>query len=282
MAGQAFHTQVVRRARGISAALGVPPYVKPGHYYSPTTSLADRSTAVGWRDLPPVGVDLREPDQLRLASELAPLLLELPSDRWHDRNGMYGRADAAVLHAMLRQHQPARLVEVGSGFSTAVALDVADRYLPELQITCVEPYPERLRSRLRPGDRVELVQRRVQEVDPATFAGLGSGDILLIDSTHVVKAGSDVVWLLLHVLPTLRPGVIVHIHDIHWPFEYPERWLREGRDWTEVYLLRAFLTDNAAWRVLLFTSWLWSRHPEAIPAELRGLPTGAFWMRRAE
>jgi predicted O-methyltransferase YrrM len=282
MAVEGFQTGVIRRARGISAALSIPPYVKPGHYYSPATAPADRATAVRWRDLAPVGVDLREAEQLRLAGELAPLLLDLPADRWQDRNGMYGRADAAVLHAMLRHHRPARLIEVGSGYSTAVALDVAERFLPQLRITCVEPHPARLQSRLRPGDEVELIQRPVQDVDRATFAALRSGDILLIDSTHVVKAGSDVVWLFLHVLPTLRPGVIVHIHDIHWPFEYPERWLREGRDWTEVYLLRAFLTDNAAWRVLLFTSWLWSRRPEAVPAELRGLPAGAFWMRRAD
>ncbi|MBF9128296.1 class I SAM-dependent methyltransferase [Plantactinospora sp. S1510] len=282
MAVEGFQTGVIRRARGISAALSVPPYVKPGHYYSPATAPADRATAIRWRDLAPVGVDLREAEQLRLADELAPLLLDLPTDRWQDRNGMYGRADAAVLHAMLRHHRPARLIEVGSGYSTAVALDVAERFLPELRITCVEPHPARLQSRLRPGDEVELIQRPVQDVDRATFATLRSGDILLIDSTHVVKAGSDVVWLFLHVLPTLRPGVIVHIHDIHWPFEYPERWLREGRDWTEVYLLRAFLTDNTAWRVLLFTSWLWACRPQAVPAELRGLPTGAFWMRRTE
>lgn len=276
-----FQRQVIRRARAVSAALSVPPYVKPGHYYSPTTSPGDRATAVAWRQRPPVGVDLREADQLRLAAELAPHLLELPTDRWHDHNGMYGRADAAVLHAMLRRYRPARLVEIGSGYSTAVALDVAERFLPDLRVTCVEPHPERLRARLRPNDRVELVRRRVQEADPAIFATLHDGDVLLIDSTHVVKPGSDVVWLLLHVLPTLRPGVIVHVHDIHWPFEYPEKWLREGRDWSEVYLLRAFLTDNAAWRVLLFTSWLWTQHPEAVPAELRGLPTGAFWMRRS-
>ena len=92
--------------------------------------------------------------------------------------------------------------------------------------------------------------------------------------------GSDVHYEILEVLPRLQRGVLVHFHDIHWPFEYPEKWLREGRDWTEVYLLRAFLTGNTAWQVLLFTSWLWSQRPDAVPAELRGLPTGAFWMRR--
>ena len=174
--------------------------------------------------------------------DLAPLMAELPVDRWQPANGMYGQADAAVLHAMLRRQRPRHLLEVGSGYSTAVALDVVARHLPDLQITCVEPNAERLRSRLRPGDDVVMIEAPAQEVPLETFALLDAGDILFIDSTHVLKSGSDVAWLYLHVLPTLAPGVIVHVHDIHWPFEYPERWIREGRDWTEVYLLRAFLT----------------------------------------
>lgn len=197
---------------------------------------------------------------------------------------MYGRGDASVLHAMLRHYEPKRIVEVGSGYSTAVMLDVAERHLPHLEVTCIEPYPERLFSIMTMGRgdrRVKLAKRPVQEVPMSEFARLEAGDFLFIDSTHVAKAGSDVVWLYLHVLPTLAPGVIVHVHDVHWPFEYPERWLREGRDWTEVYLLRAFLTHNADWRVLLMTSWLWTQRPELVPDELRGEPTGSLWMQRA-
>lgn len=266
--------------RGIGAAITVPPYVRPGHYYSPVTSRSDRAVAVGWRGLAPAGIDLRETEQVELARRLAPLMTELPTARWHDDNIYFGRADAAVLHAMLRHHRPAQLMEIGSGYSTAVALDVAERFQPDLRIICVEPEPERLRSRLRPGDRVELIERPVQSVDWATFATLRDGDLLFIDSTHVSKAGSDVVWLLLHVLPRLNPGVIVQIHDVHWPFEYPEEWLREGRDWNEVYLVRAFLTHNSAWEMLLFTSWLWTQRPEVLPAELRNLDNGSLWLRK--
>lgn len=212
--------------------------------------------------------------------ELAPLMLELPEDRWQPHNGMYGRADAAVLHAMLRHHRPGRVLEVGSGYSTAVALDVAERHLPQLRITCVEPNTQRLRSRLRPGDDVVIIEAPVQDVPLAAFTELEAGDVLFIDSTHVLKSGSDVAWLYLHVLPVLAPGVIVHVHDIHWPFEYPERWLREGRDWTEVYLLRAFLTHNDAWSVRLMTSWVWSTRPDLVPQSLRHEPTGALWMQR--
>ncbi|QNF93469.1 class I SAM-dependent methyltransferase [Janibacter sp. YB324] len=256
-----------------------PPYVAPGHYYSPVTSQSDRERAIAWRSLPPVGVDVDEDGQRALMRDIGPLMAELPEDRWQT-NGMYGRVDAAVLHAMLRHHRPRRLLEIGSGYSTAVALDVADRYLPDLDITCVEPNPERLRSRLRARDDVEVIERPVQDAPAEIFDRLSAGDFLFIDSTHVLKSGSDVAWLYLHVLPTLPPGIHVHVHDVHWPFEYPEPWLREGRDWTETYLLRAFLTHNDVWQVRLMTSWMWGQHPELVPPGLRDRPTGSLWMQR--
>lgn len=273
-------TYAVRAARGVAASLRMPPYSTPGHFYSPATATADRLRARAWRNRPPVGLDLREEAQLELADTLAPLMVQLPVDRWQPGNAMYGLADAAVLHAMLRHHRPSQLLEVGSGYSTAVALDVVDRWLPRLQITCIEPYADRLRSRLSPGDTVTLIETPVQEVPAETFERLAAGDILLIDSTHVLKSGSDVAWLYLHVLPRLATGVIVHVHDIHWPFEYPERWILEGRDWTEVYVLRAFLTHNDRWQIRLMTSWLWSQRPDHVPESLRGLPTGALWMQK--
>ena len=271
--------RAVRTAQAVTAAVRRPPYVVPGHYYSPATSPVDRERAVSWRTSPVVGVDVDHAGQERLTRSLAPLMIDLPQDRWQP-NGMYGRADAAVLHAMLRHHEPRRLLEVGSGYSTAVALDVVDRYLPHLRITCVEPNPSRLRSRLRPGDDVLIIDEPVQDVPIEVFGQLEAGDILFIDSTHVLKSGSDVAWLYLHVLPTLPSGVIVHVHDVHWPFEYPQRWIREGRDWTETYLLRAFLTHNDAWQILMMTSWVWENRSDLVPEPLRHQPTGALWMQR--
>ena len=271
--------RAVHTTRAVAASVRQPPYVAPGHFYSPATSRHDRERATAWRTRPPVGIDMDESGQVQLMHDLLPLMDDLPEDRWLP-NDMYGRADAAVLRAMLRHHEPRRLLEVGSGYSTAVALDVVDRYLPHLDITCVEPYPQRLLSRLRPGDDVATIVEPVQDVPIEVFGHLGAGDFLFIDSTHVLKSGSDVAWLYLHVLPTLTPGVIVHVHDVHWPFEYPEGWIREGRDWTEVYLLRAFLTHNNAWRVRLMTSWMWGHHPELVPPALRSQPTGSLWMQR--
>jgi len=275
--------RLVRTARGIAAAIKEPPYFAPGHYYSSTTSPEDRERAVSWRDVAPVGIDLREDEQVLLAHDIgltsSPWVTRL-GRRYNPDNNMYGFGDAATLSCMIRHFKPNRVIEVGSGWSTAVILDTAEMYLPNLRVTCVEPYTERLDSVLFDGDDVNIIAKPVQDVPVTWFADLEAGDILFIDSTHVLKSGSDVVWLYLHVLPTLAPGVIVHIHDVHWPFEYPEDWIREGRDWTELYLLRAFLTHNTSWEILLMTHWLWTQREALVPVSLRSEPTGSLWMRK--
>jgi predicted O-methyltransferase YrrM len=276
----------VRTARAIRAAVNRPPYVAPGHFYSPMTSDADVARALTWTGAP--GVDLAEAAQLELAATLAPDMSQpLAGPRYKAGNSMYGPGDGSVYRAMLRHYRPGRVIEVGSGYSTAIALDVADERdgLPGLEITCIEPYPERLLSLLRPGDhdRVTIIGEPVQDVELGAFKQLESGDFLFIDSTHVVKAGSDVAWLFLHVLPQLKPGVIVHVHDLFWPFEYPQEWLDERRDWTEAYLVHAFLAGNEQWDVLLFSSWLWRCHPELVPAHLAAAEApGALWLRRRQ
>jgi predicted O-methyltransferase YrrM len=256
-----------------------PLYVAPGHFYSPLTSPDDVQRARAWRDLPVVGIEMHEPEQLELVRSMA--LRPPAGPRWAP-NSQYGPLDAAFLVGVLEQNLVNRVVEVGSGYSTAAMLDFADHGGHPLDITCIDPFTDRLRSRLQPGDaaRLGIHSEAVQDVDLETFMGLREGDVLLIDSTHVAKAGSDVLFLVLHVLPRLRPGVLVHVHDIHWPFEYPDEWLDEGRDWTEVYLLRAVVTDSSAWQIVLLSDWVARTHPEVLPPELRTCPTGQLWIRR--
>lgn len=274
--------RVVRTARSVRAVVAQPPYVPPGHFYSPLTSSEDVNRALRWAETP--NLDISEASQLSLAGQLRPIMSEPPpGPRYVAPNPMFGPADAAVYRAMLRYLQPTRIIEVGSGYSTAIALDEIDLSgLPELEITCIEPFPERLLSLLTADDnsRITLLRQPVQETPPDLYNQLGERDVLFIDSTHVVKAGSDVVWLLLHVLPRLAPGVAVHLHDIFWPFEYPATWLREHRDWTEGYLLHAFLMGNAGWEILFFSSWLWHRHPELVPAGISAEKPGSIWLRR--
>jgi predicted O-methyltransferase YrrM len=196
---------------------------------------------------------------------------------------MYELADAAVYHAMLRKFRPSRIIEVGSGYSTAVALDTISTHGLETEVTCIEPYPERLRSLMRPSDEVQLREQIVQDVPLSTFDALQSGDFLFIDSTHVVKAGSDVVWTTLRVLPRLTRGVIVHVHDIFWPLEYKPNWLLGRRDWNEIYLLHAFLSGNSQWRVLFFNDHVWQAHPALVAENLpetAGQRPGGIWLQK--
>ena len=271
--------RAARIAHGVAATVRRPPWAAPGHFGSPLTGAADVERALSWvPDLP--GIELREEEQLELARELAPLLADAPRDRYRPANPVFAAADAALYHAMLRRFRPRRVIEVGSGYSTALLLDTAERHGIEVEITCVEPHPERLLALLRQGDEIELIRAPAQGVPLETYLGLGAGDVLFIDSSHVVKAGSDVHWLYLHVLPRLAPGVLVQIHDVFWPFEYPEQWLREGRDWNEDYFLHAFLCHNRVWELLLFGSWLWRHHLDLVPEDLRDPAAGVLWMRR--
>jgi len=259
-----------------------PPWVPPGHYYSPSTNQADIDRALIWNS-EAAGVDLRESEQVRLLGQLEPYLRDFRTDRYRTQgNNQYGRFDAAVLQGMLRHFRPKRVVEVGSGYSTTVLLDTADIELPDLEITCVEPYPDRLFGLLSPADlsRLNLLRQQVQTAPLEPFLRLEEGDILFLDSTHVAKPGSDVLWEVLHLLPKLAPGVLVHVHDIHWPFEYPESWLRERRDWNETYFWHAFLAFNASWQVRLMTSWAAEKRPESLPRELRHVPNGSLWVQR--
>src|SRR4051794_39508012 len=246
---------LVRGIHAAALAIRRPPLVPPGHFYSPSTGREDIERARRSRR-PPVGINLRTQEQAALLRALD--LAAPPVGRWKPGNDWFETADAAVLRALLLHLKPRHVIEIGSGYSTALMLDLEDA---SPQITCVEPNAERLLSRLMPGDagRLTILRRPVQAVAPEELAAMiEPGDFFLIDSTHVAKAGSDVCWLILHTLPLIRPGVLIHFHDIFWPFEYPDLWLEQRRDWTEAYLLQAFLIGNEAWEVTLFNSYLWS------------------------
>jgi hypothetical protein len=173
---------------------------------------------------------------------------------------------------------------VGSGWTTAVALDTNDRWLDgHLRLTCIEPYPDDLNRLLRPGDEIEIIASRVQDVDVARFSELEAGDLLFIDCSHVVKIGSDAHHLITRVLPSLASGVYIHIHDILWGFEYPRDWVEEGRAWSEAYLLHAFLLCNQEFEIVLFHDWLTMQREEAMVRAVPALAPGAgsgFWLRR--
>jgi predicted O-methyltransferase YrrM len=166
---------------------------------------------------------------------------------------------------MVCEVRPARIIEVGSGHTSALLLDTNERHFDgRIECAFIEPYPQLLRSLLKPADLpgVKIIERQLQDVDLALFTTLRAGDILFIDSSHVAKAGSDLLTLFFEVLPRLNPGTLVHFHDVFHRFEYPAHWLHEGRVWNEQYILRAFLQFNADFKIKLFTHYMISRNPE--------------------
>lgn len=243
----------------------------PGHYYSAIPSASDFPHHAGNTTCSLSGIELHVADQLALAKTIGPLIEnsvlvkeKTDGNRFYLDNTYFPYPDALLLQAMIRHFRPARIVEVGSGFSSAVMLDTRDTYQLDMQLTYIDPQSKRLNSLLRDADHTTatIVGQDVRSVDRNLFDALEPNSFLFIDSSHVSKFASDVNYLFFEILPRLRPGVLVHVHDIFWPFEYPLEWLESGWAWSEAYLLRACLMNNQRLRVLLFPSYLESCHTE--------------------
>ncbi|MEK7255540.1 MAG: class I SAM-dependent methyltransferase, partial [Bacteroidota bacterium] len=241
----------------------------PGHFYSPVFDVEELKlrqdkiwTGVDKKEV--AGIDLNDEGQVALATSFEKYYAEMPFDkglpdlRYAFVNDFYSYTDGITLYSMMRHFQPKRIVEVGSGHSSALMLDTKEHFKMDTELVFIEPFPERLNSLLRQNDREQcrVVVSPVQEVDPAFFAGLGKNDILFIDSSHVVKTGSDLHYLIFKVIPALNPGVLIHFHDVFYPFEYPKNWVFMGRNWNEDYFLRAFLMYNNAFRIRFFAHFL--------------------------
>lgn len=260
------HLPYVRRLR---AQVGKQGKHSAGHYHSPIPDSDDiqeylRSLKSPGADLP--DVDLNRDFQFGLLQEYRKFYAELPFPdtqeagcRYYFDQAWFCYSDAIFLYSFLRHFQPKRIIEVGSGFSSAVMLDTLERFPSgSTTATFIDPNPERLMSILSERDRAEhrILDSRVQDVPRSVFASLGAGDLLFIDSSHVVKCGSDLQLLIFEVLPQLQSGVFVHFHDVFYPFEYPSDWLTKGVYWNEDYFLRAFLAYNSEWRICFFTTYV--------------------------
>ena len=265
----------------------------PGHYYSPIPNSKDVLARVLFdRDNTKCpGVDLREEAQLEMLEIFSPYYddlpwYEVPSRvlRYHYQNRFFTYGDAIVLYSFLRHYKPRRVVEVGSGFSSAAMLDVNDLFLEHaVRFTFVEPLPERLFELLVPEDEVTVLRDVVQDVPLDVFSSLHANDVLFVDSSHVVKIGSDVTHILFEILPVLRSGVLVHFHDVFWPFEYPKEWFLQGRAWNESYFLRSFLQYNNAFEIVYFNSYMGARHGDALRKKMplcSKHPGSSLWLRK--
>ncbi len=252
---------------GLAERAGV--HLTPRHYYTPVPDVRwlRRNTGLWEHASALTGVYWDMDSQLkRLSGVCAPYIHEVAglgfysqvtADRWGPG---YGPVESQVLHCFLRELRPKRVVEIGSGVSTACMLHALE---PGAELTCIEPYPSEV---VRETAGAHLRAQPCQEAPLSVFLELDAGDLLFVDSSHAVKVGSEVPRIYLEIIPTLRPGVFVHIHDIFLPYLYPPDILTwPFWAWQETVLLAALLTNNPKLEVLFCMSAL--HHARA--AELR-------------
>jgi len=274
-------------------------HLTPNHFYSPIPDTRELGPALSaTSELP--GIDMRDDAQQSLLKDLSADVGEewaaLPRTAGGETeffidNQAFESVDAELLYGLIRRYKPRRYCEIGSGWSTVCALTAARRNVAEghaCQLDAIEPYPQPFLQHLADDPLLSLSVMQAQDVPMERFTSLDAGDILFIDSSHVLRAGSDVQREFLEILPRLVPGVLVHVHDIFLPAEYPQPWLlEEHRFWNEQYLLQAFLIGNRMFEVLFAANYMHQRHPDALKQAIPSYDPatrqpGSFWMRRVD
>ena len=279
-------------------------YIMPIHYYYPSPDLDVIRRDPRW-DLRPkeiAGIDLNEDYQLKL------LQLEFPkyvneydfplekkdigkTNAFYFNNHMFANTDAEVYYCMIRTFKPNIIIEVGGGRSTQICLTASEKnyeiYKIEKQIFVIEPYPNRKILIPMTKGSITLIESKVEEIDLDFFQQLHKNDILFIDSSHVIRSGGDVNYLILEVLPILNPGVLVHIHDIRLPYEISKRDILKGTFFTEQYLLQAFLIGNENYEILWGTNFMSEKFETDVGKVFRSsfggkYIGGSFWIRRKD
>jgi hypothetical protein len=286
--------QLKRELRGLLSNVGFP----PGHFYSPVVNVADQHAIKAVRDR----ISSPFPAGVRIDSERMALRLkqwsahptvfpfprhQIPEYRFYFDNPYFGCHDAGALFSIIMEFRPRRVIEIGCGFSSSLLLDTNERFFSgKIELTLIDPNLDDLRARfdaLR-CPHATLIVKKLQDVPNEVFEPLERNDILFIDSSHVSKTGSDVNHYLFEILPALKTGVLIHIHDILYPFEYLEDWiLKEKRSWNEAYLVRAFLLFNPAFDIVYWANFASHRlRPvlaESMPLFLEN-EGGSLWLQR--
>ena len=253
----------------------------PGNFYSPIPSEEDSKKYLINKEIDlPNCINLNYSEQIALLEEFKKLYdpncfayvknklgKREGNSRFYHKNKMFRYSDAFCLSLFLRYFKPKNIFEIGCGFSSAVALDTKDMYLKneDINFTYIEPYPERLLEVITPSDNINLIQKNLQDIDYKLICdNLNEGDLLFIDSTHVLKYNSDVMYIFNKILPNLKKGVFVHFHDIFYPFEYPDVWVQQGRFWNETFYLKQFLSYNNDWKIQLWINAIYAKNPDYI------------------
>lgn len=269
-------------------------HILPIHFYSPVPDTRVLCSSDLWtrqRDL--FGIDWNLDFQIELLTKLFPFFWqefveELQNGRIRQSgfnldNDSFTGIDPAVLYAFVRHYKPQQILEIGSGNSSRI-ITAALTENGSGELISVDPYPSDLLISDLSGLPHRIIQARAEELPLSFFNRLDFGDVLFIDSTHTVRTGGDVNFIFLEVLPHLKPGVLVHVHDITLPYEYPRELLLDRHIfWSEQYLLHAFILFNETFEILMANTFLERRYPDLLKRCFPGaLWYGgtSFWMRR--
>ncbi len=279
----------LRIAQQLFLRLGMLPVVE--HYYEPLIDYRKLPVSEAKTHLKLDGAkQIKFIENFGFQEELKAIPIESTAekDRYYYHNGSFGSGDAELYYSIIRQYKPSRILEVGSGFSTLIALEAIEKAKQtdpqyDCDVTCIEPYEMSFLEALD----IKLMRQPVEQVARNVFSALQSGDILFIDSSHIIRPGGDVNFLILEILPELNPGVLIHFHDIFIPSHYPVAWLRdEYRLWNEQYLLEAFLLGNDSFEIAFSLGYMKQNHQAEIEEKFPVLKMeqdrvpGSMWLRK--
>ncbi len=275
-------------------------HITPNHYYQPIPDTRTLKDDLWQKQSELAGIDINEEGQINLLSQFSsefkeeyesfPRIKTSVPYQYYINNGAIESVDGEILYCIIRHFRPRKIFEIGSGNSTYLSAQAISKNKEkdnsyECELVAIEPYPNDLLRDGFPGFS-KLIPKKAEDIPLSEFKKLTENDILFIDSSHVLKIGSDVQYEYLEILPRLNKGIIVHLHDIFLPAEYPKEWvLKDYRFWTEQYLLQAFLAFNDSFKVLWAGSYMHLKHPDKLEASFSSYKRderwpGSFWIRK--
>lgn len=275
-------------------------HITPNNFYSPIPDTRTLDDNLWWKQSKLEGIKLDDNLFLDLLYQFSSNYKDeydrFPGEKtenchFYFNNGLFDSVDAEVYYAMIRFFKPNKIIEVGAGFSTYVSskavLKNNKEFNVDVELIAIEPHPHDIIKGL-PG-LSKLIISKVQDIKLSQFKALKKNDILFIDSTHVLKVGSDVQYEILDILPNLNKGVIVHFHDIFLPKEYPKVWVKKQKVfWTEQYVLQAFLQFNNEFEIIWAGNFMHEKYPGKLEAAFKSYKNSkknwvgpaSFWIRR--
>lgn len=274
-------------------------HITPVHFYQSIPDTRELKDDIWQRKSLLVGVDMNISDQVELLSnfsskfkkEYQDFPKDKPSSSWqyYLNNTEFSAIDGEILYCMIRYFKPKRIIEVGSGYSTCLMAQAIMKNKEDngnnCELIAIDPYPKKFVEQEMAG-LSQLIKKRVQDIEIDIFDKLSENDILFIDSSHILKIGSDVQREYLEILPKIKSGVLVHSHDIFFPTEYPKKWvMKDHLFFNEQYLLQAFLIYNNEFKILWAANFMHQTHPELLSKafnsynKLENSPS-SFWIRR--